>query len=114
MIRRLPTGHYVSAGTPWEWKSNPVYVVVAAARDLIQAGNMVHLPIGYDVEGLDRIAWITGYRDDRSVPITARQADELASIARVLKYHHGKQLRHEQLEAVDEVLAAVVPEGPDD
>lgn len=70
---------------------SPVYVIASIARMVVEAGEPVELPEGYDAEALDRIVWTTGHYG-RDVRVTARQAYEMAAIGRQLLDRFGDRL----------------------
>jgi hypothetical protein len=95
---------YISRSEPNDL--SPLYMVVRAARRLLKDGRQVDLPQDYDLEVLDRIAWLTGEYGVR-VNVSARQADEVNQIARTLEQQHQDVLTLAEREAIALLRRAV-------
>ena len=87
---------------------SPVYVIASIAKMLVEAGEPVELPEGYDAETLDRISLTTGsYGQD--VSVSGRQADEMAAIGRQLLGRYGGRLAEGDRAAVMWLIQIVDP-----
>lgn len=85
----LPTGSFYADGrgdylsvTEPHFPS-PAYTVARVARRRLESGQHLDLPDGYNLGVLETICWILGSYD-HAQRVTARQAVELAQIAREL------------------------------
>ena len=90
---------------------SPVYVIASLAKMLVEAGESVELPEGYDAETLDRISLTTGsYGQD--VSVSGRQADEMAAIGRQLLGRFGDRLTEADRADVVRLVQTVDPGKP--
>lgn len=88
---------------------SPIYVLVNAARSLIEKGVHVALPDGYTIDELNGIAWATG-EYGRMVPVSERQAQEVVQIAYTLLGQHVHQISPAVRDAASQVIQTVITE----
>ena len=50
-------------------------MIASVAQQLMKAGNDLTLPVGYTIDVLESVKWLTGYFD-KDVAISGRQAAE--------------------------------------
>lgn len=96
---------YVSRSAPGELI--PPFEVAHAARRLIEAGEKVWLPQGYDVSVLNQITYQTGFYET-DVNVSLRQGAELAAIARHLLEAFRNKLTATEVNAIRALLIVVV------